>query len=261
MINTDTQDTDTKKDYCLDNERYNAIYQIKGTRNFGKALGAYWFNAEKVMRRAFYATNHTAKSFCWEQKSTGEIEQTEQECFEAIKKFEEEFEEPYNYQEQLKPVIVGLSYGQDWKTLVEMQHVFTAKAIFDYVMEFDNLNYEEKLYKFQGLANLITDSIGLIELESNSGEIGMQSIIENARKAANAKQSPYERAGTIAAVYQLLEEKKEMLNQRGGKSSLCRMIQDLIVNKGIPCPEKREPTEKTIISWINQFQKNTKSTN
>ena len=31
MINTDTQDTDTKKDYCLDNERYNAIYQIKGT--------------------------------------------------------------------------------------------------------------------------------------------------------------------------------------------------------------------------------------
>lgn len=46
-----------------------------------------------------------------------------------------------------------------------------------------------------------------------------------------------------------------MLNQRGGKSSLCRMIQDLIVNKGIPCPVKREPTEKTIMSWINQFQK------
>ena len=111
MTNTDNQDTDTKKNYCLDNERFKAIYQIIGTKKFGKALGAYWFNAEKVMRRAFYATNHTAKSFCWEQKSTGEIEQTEQECFEAIKKFEEEFEEPYNYQEQLKPVIVGLSYG------------------------------------------------------------------------------------------------------------------------------------------------------
>ena len=92
-------------------------------------------------------------------------------------------------------------------------------------------------------------------------EVKENAISENARKAANAKQSPYEKAGTIAAVYQLLEEKKEMLNQRGGKSSLCRMIQDLIVNKGIPCPEKREPTEKTIISWINQFQKNTKSTN
>lgn len=258
MINTDTQDTDTKKDYCLDNERYNAIYQIKGTRNFGKALGAYWFNAEKVMRRAFYATNHTAKSFCWEQKSTGEIEQTEQECFEAIKKFEEEFEEPYNYQEQLKPVIVGLSYGQDWKTLVEMQHVFTAKAIFDYVMEFDNLNYEDKLYKFQGLANLITDSIGLIELESNSGEIGMQSIIENARKAGNAKQSPYEKAGTIAAVKQLLEERKEKLNERGGEAELIRLIIRKIDDDEIPAPDV--PTERTVTAWVNQFQKNMKST-
>lgn len=252
MINTDTQDTDTKKDYCLDNERYNAIYQIKGTRNFGKALGAYWFNAEKVMRRAFYATNHTAKSFCWEQKSTGEIEQTEQECFEAIKKFEEEFEEPYNYQEQLKPVIVGLSYGQDWKTLVEMQHVFTAKAIFDYVMEFDNLNYEDKLYKFQGLANLITDSIGLIELESNSGEIGMQSIIENARKAGNAKQSPYEKAGTIAAVNEILKENQEILKKKGGKTILYKLIRDLIASGTIAAP--REPTEKTILQWITNFE-------
>jgi len=196
MTNTDNQDTDTKKNYCLDNERFKAIYQIKGTKKFGKALGAYWFNAEKVMRRAFYATDHTPESFCWKQKSTEEIEKTEQECFEAIKKFEEEFEEPYNYQEQLKPVIQGLSYGQDWKTLVEMQHVFTAKAIFDYVTDFDSLSYEDRFYKFQGLANLITDSIGLIELESNSGEIGMQSIIENARKAGKAKQSPYEKAGT-----------------------------------------------------------------
>ena len=252
MINTDTQDTDTKKDYCLDNERYNAIYQIKGTRNFGKALGAYWFNAEKVMRRAFYATNHTAKSFCWEQKSTGEIEQTEQECFEAIKKFEEEFEEPYNYQEQLKPVIVGLSYGQDWKTLVEMQHVFTAKAIFDYVMEFDNLNYEDKLYKFQGLVNLITDSIGLIELESNSGEIGMQSIIENARKAGNAKQSPYEKAGTIAAVNEILKENQEILKKKGGKTILYKLIRDLIASGTIAAP--REPTEKTILQWITNFE-------
>ena len=39
MTNTDNQDTDTKKDYCLDNERYNAIYQIKGTRNFVKHWG------------------------------------------------------------------------------------------------------------------------------------------------------------------------------------------------------------------------------
>lgn len=141
---------------------------------------------------------------------------------------------------------------------MEMQHVFTAKAIFDYVMEFDNLNYEEKLYKFQGLANLITDSIGLIELESNSGEIGMQSIIENARKAGNAKQSPYEKAGTIAAVKQLLEERKEKLNERGGKAELIRLIIRKIDDDEIPVPDV--PTERTVSAWVNQFQKNMKST-
>lgn len=254
MTNTDNQDTDTKKNYCLDNERFKAIYQIKGTKKFGKALGAYWFNAEKVMRRAFYAADHTPKSFCWEQKSTEEIEKTEQECFEAIKKFEEEFEEPYNYQEQLKPVIVGLSYGQDWKTLVEMQHVFTAKAIFDYVTDFDSLSYEDRFYKFQGLANLITDSIGLIELESNSGEIGMQSIIENARKGGKAKQSPYEKAGTITAVNELLEENQEILKQKGGKTTLYKLIRDLIVSGVIPTPKEKEPTEKTILKWIANFE-------
>ena len=83
---------------------------------------------------------------------------------------------------------------------------------------------------------------------------------ELATKAGKAKQSPYEKAGTIAAVNQLLEERKEMLYQWGGKSELCRIIQDLIVTKGIPCPAKREPTEKTIMKWINQFQKNMEST-
>lgn len=240
---------------CLDYEKYNAIYQIKGTRNFGKALGAYWFNAEKVMRRAFYAADHTPESFCWRQKSTEEIEKTEQECFEAIKKFEEEFKEPYNYQEQLKPVIEGLSYGQDWKTLVEMQHVFTAKAIFDYVTDFDSLSYEDRFYKFQGLANLITDSIGLIELELNSGEIGMQSIIENARKAGKAKQSPYEKAGTIAAVNEILEENQEILKKKGGKTTLYKLIRDLIASGVINAP--REPSEKTILRWIDNFEKRT----
>ena len=255
MTNTDNQDTDTKKNYCLDNERFKAIYQIKGTKKFGKALGAYWFNAEKVMRRAFYAADHSPESFCWKEKSTEEIEKTEQECFEAIKKFEEEFEEPYNYQEQLKPVIEGLSYGQDWKTLVEMQHVFTAKAIFDYVTDFDSLSYEDRFYKFQGLANLITDSIGLIELELNSGEIGMQSIIENARKAGKAKQSPYEKAGTIAAVNEILEENQEILKKKGGKTTLYKLIRDLIASGVIAAP--REPSEKTILRWIDNFEKRT----
>ena len=98
--------------------------------------------------------------------------------------------------------------------------------------------------------------LAIEELGKDKEELIHQAILDNARKASKAKQSPYEKAGTIAAVNQLLEEKKEMLNQWGGKSELCRIIQDLIVTKGIPCPAKREPTEKTIMKWINQFQKN-----
>lgn len=102
--------------------------------------------------------------------------------------------------------------------------------------------------------------LAIEELGKDKEELIHQAILDNARKASKAKQSPYEKAGTIAAVNQLLEEKKEMLNQWGGKSELCRIIQDLIVTKGIPCPAKREPTEKTIMKWINQFQKNMEST-
>ncbi|WP_311151483.1 hypothetical protein [Neisseria sicca] len=102
--------------------------------------------------------------------------------------------------------------------------------------------------------------LAIEELGKDKEELIHQAILDNARKASKAKQSPYEKAGTIAAVNQLLEERKEMLYQWGGKSELCRIIQDLIVTKGIPCPAKREPTEKTIMKWINQFQKNMEST-
>ena len=86
----------------------------------------------------------------------------------------------------------------------------------------------------------------------------MQSIIENARKAGNAKQSPYEKAGTIAAVKQLLEERKEKLNERGGKAELIRLIIRKIDDDEIPAPDV--PTERTVSAWVNQFQKNMKST-
>ena len=79
-----------------------------------------------------------------------------------------------------------------------------------------------------------------------------------ARKAGNAKQSPYEKAGTIAAVNQLLEERKERFNQRGGKSELIRLIIRKINNDEIPAPDV--PTERTVTDWVNQFQKNMKST-
>lgn len=73
-----------------------------------------------------------------------------------------------------------------------------------------------------------------------------------ARKAGKAKQSPYEKAGTIAAVNELLEENQEILKQKGGKTTLYKLIRDLIASGDIPAP--KEPTEKTIFQWITNFE-------
>lgn len=79
----------------------------------------------------------------------------------------------------------------------------------------------------------------------------------NAQRAGRCKKSPYEKAGTSQAVNQLLQEKQELLNQRGGKAELNRMILDLIVNGDIPAPST--PSPKTVDLWIDRF-KTTQST-
>lgn len=84
-----------------------------------------------------------------------------------------------------------------------------------------------------------------------------EEITERARKAGKAKQSPYEKAGTIAAVNELLEKHQALLGQHGGKAALCKMIRDSIAERAIPA--YREPSEKTVMKWINNFQ-NRKST-
>lgn len=80
---------------------------------------------------------------------------------------------------------------------------------------------------------------------------------EIASKAGRAKKSPYEKAGTIAAVNELLEEHQALLGQHGGKAALCKMIRDSIAEGAIPA--YREPAEKTVMTWIKNFQ-NRKST-
>ena len=235
---------------CLDYEKYNAIYQIKNAKIFYEALGIYWFNAERVLIRAFHDFGHLEhpEFTGWIIKGIKEIERTEQKCLEAIKRYEEEYNQPYNYLEELIP-IESFADGVDWETVVNMLHFFTAKAIFDYVTEFDSLSFEDRFYKFQGLANLITASLGVIELEANPD----LSLIEAARKGGRTKQSPYEKAGTIAAVNEILEENQEILKKKGGKTTLYKLIRDLIASGVIAAPG--EPTEKTILRWIDNFEK------
>ncbi|WP_225748150.1 hypothetical protein [Eikenella sp. Marseille-P7795] len=88
-------------------------------------------------------------------------------------------------------------------------------------------------------------------------EVKASVLKENARKAGKAKQSPYEKVGTIAAVNELLEKHQALLGQHGGKAALCKMIRDSIAERAIPA--YREPAEKTVMTWIKNFQ-NRKST-
>ena len=81
---------------------------------------------------------------------------------------------------------------------------------------------------------------------------------ELATKAGKAKQSPYEKAGTIAAVNEILEKNQEILKKKGGKTILYKLIRDLIASGAIAAP--RELTEKTILQWITNFE-NRKSAN
>lgn len=83
-------------------------------------------------------------------------------------------------------------------------------------------------------------------------EVKENAILENAQRAGKAKQSPYEKAGTIAAVNEILEENQEILKKKGGKTTLYKLIRDLIASQTISAP--KEPTEKTILQWITNFE-------
>lgn len=91
-----------------------------------------------------------------------------------------------------------------------------------------------------------------IGIEQAKKEVS-ETITRQARKAGQAKQSPYEKAGTVAAVNDLLREKQSVLTERGGKARMNRMILDLIANGAIPAPDT--PTPKTVDSWIDKFKK------
>ena len=75
---------------------------------------------------------------------------------------------------------------------------------------------------------------------------------ELATKAGKAKQSPYEKAGTIAAVNEILEKNQEILKKKGGKTILYKLIRDLIASGAIAAP--REPTARALLQWITNFE-------
>ena len=241
-------------------QKYSAIFNITNSPEFEDALGVLSWQAKRVLTRTFQSLEKFEHGVSlWSYKETYKVSLVEEQVNDALEKYQEKYGDSIDYSEYFYPVIEELHFGQSLEMRLEMQYFITAKAIYEYVSNFKDKPSQENFNQFRTIANLITTSIEFMSLELRKDQISIEAITENARKAANARQSPYEKAGTIAAVNQLLEERKEMLNEKGGKAKLIRLIFEKINNDEIPAPDI--PSEKTVKYWIKQFQKNMKSTN
>ena len=248
------------RDVAAYSPKYAAIFNIRKNPEFHDVLGVFSWQAERVLTRAFQRFEILEHGITlWSHKETYKVSLVEEQVNEALAKYQEENGDPIDYSEYFYPVIEELNFGQSLEIRLEMQYFITAKAIYEYVSNFKDKPLQENFNQFKTIANLITTSIEFMSLELRKDQISIEAITENARKAGKARQSPYEKAGTIAAVNQLLEERKEMLNEKGGKAKLIRLIFEKINNDEIPAPDI--PSEKTVKYWIKQFQKNMKSTN
>lgn len=239
--------------------KYAAIFNITNSPEFEDALGVLSWQAQRILTRAFKSVEKSEHGMTlWSHKETYKVSLVEEQVNDALAKYQEENGDPIDYSEYFYPVIEELNFGQSLEMRLEMQYFITAKAIYEYVSNFKNKPLQENFNQFRTIVNLIATSIEFMSLELRKAQISIEAITENARKAGNAKQSPYEKAGTIAAVNQLLEERKGKLNQRGGKAELISLIIRKINNGEIPAPDV--PTERTVVEWIKKFEQNMKST-
>lgn len=247
------------RDVAAYSPKYAAIFNIRKNPEFHDVLGVFSWQAERVLTRVFQRFEILEHGITlWSHKETYKVSLVEEQVNDALEKYQEKHGDPIDYSDYFYPVIEELHFGQSLEMRLEMQYFITAKAIYEYVSNFKDKPLQENFNQFRTIANLIATSIEFMSLELRKDQISIEAITENARKAGKAKQSPYEKAGTIAAVNQLLEERKEKLNERGGKAELIRLIIRKIDDDEIPAPDV--PTERTVTAWVNQFQKNMKST-
>lgn len=238
------------------NPKYAAIFNITNSPEFEDALGVFSWQAQRVLTRTFQSLEKFEHGVSlWSYKETYKVSLVEEQVNNALEKYQEQHGGLIDYAEYFYPVIEELNFGQSFEMLLEMQYFITAKAIYEYVLNFKDKPLQENFNQFKTIANLITVSIEFMSLELRKDQISIEAITENAKKASKAKQSPYEKAGTIAAVNEILEENQEILKKKGGKTTLYKLIRDLIASGVIAAP--REPSEKTILRWIDNFEKRT----
>lgn len=236
------------------NPKYAAIFNITNSPEFEDALGVFSWQAQRVLTRTFQSLEKFEHGVSlWSYKETYKVSLVEEQVNNALEKYQEQHGGLIDYAEYFYPVIEELNFGQSFEMLLEMQYFITTKAIYEYVSNFKDKPLQENFNQFKTIANLITTSIEFMSLELRKDQISIEAITENAKKAGKAKQSRYEKAGTIAAVNQLLEERKDKLNQRGGKAELISLIIRKINDDEIPAPDV--PTERTVVEWIKNLSK------
>ena len=247
------------RDVAAYSPKYAAIFNIRKNPEFHDVLGVFSWQAERVLTRTFQSLEKFEHGITlWSHKETYKVSLVEEQVNDALEKYQEQHGGLIDYAEYFYPVIEELNFGQSFEMLLEMQYFITTKAIYEYVSNFKDKPLQENFNQFKTIANLITTSIEFMSLELRKDQISIEAITENAKKAGKAKQSRYEKAGTIAAVNQLLEERKDKLNQRGGKAELISLIIRKINDDEIPAPDV--PTERTVVEWIKKFEQNMKST-
>ena len=247
------------RDIAAYSPKYAAIFNIRKNPEFHDVLGVFSWQAERVLTRAFQRFEILEHGITlWSHKETYKVSLVEEQVNDALEKYQEKHGDPIDYSDYFYPVIEELHFGQSLEMRLEMQYFITAKAIYEYVSNFKDKPLQENFNQFRTIANLIATSIEFMSLELRKDQISIEAITENARKAGKARQSPYKRAGTIDAIYQLLEEEKHKLNQRGGQAELIRLIFKKINNDEISAPDI--PSEKAVKEWIRQFRENMKST-
>lgn len=238
------------------NPKYAAIFNITNSPEFEDALGIFSWQAQRVFTRVFKSLEKFEHGVSlWSHKETYKVSLVEEQVNDALEKYQEQHGRLIDYAEYFYPVIEELNFGQSFEMLLEMQYFITAKAIYEYISNFKNKPLQENFNQFKTIANLITVSIEFMSLELRKDQISIEAITENAQKGGYAKQSLYEKAGTITAVNEILEENQEILKKKGGKTTLYKLIRDLIASEVIATP--REPSEKTILRWIDNFEKRT----
>lgn len=84
-----------------------------------------------------------------------------------------------------------------------------------------------------------------------------KAVSENAKRAGRCRKSRYELSGTIKAAYRVIDEqlykRRDLLEKRGGKAVLVRMILDLIAEGGIKA--ETMPSQRTVETWVNNYIK------